>query len=219
MISNRALGVMVLPLAVGLSLAACSLNPKADPTRYYVLATLEGDPGMYAVAGLQGETPEQASLSSGPHLDVSIGVGPVTLPAYLARPRMATRVSDNELEYLEASRWAQPLDESLSHVVASNLRLLLWSERVVVHPWYSTRKPDYAVSVDVLRFERGSTGAVSMHARWSLSDAEGAVLASSPFERELPADGAAISAAVGAQSQLVAAMSREIADAVRRVAS
>ncbi len=215
---NRALTGLLPVLAVAVLATAC-LNPKADPTRYYVLATLSEDPGLYPAAGLAGDTEEQASLSSGPHLDISIGVGPITLPGYLSRTRMVTRRSDNELEYLEAERWAQPLEESLHYAVASDLGMLLWTDRVVVHPWYTASAPSYSVSVDITRFERGPDGTASLHSRWTVRDAEGMVLATEPFVRELPTGGESIGAAVNAQSELVAAMSREIADALRRVAS
>ena len=215
---NRALTGLLPVLAVSVLVSAC-LNPKADPTRYYVLATLSEDPGLYPAAGLVGDTEEQASLSSGPHMDISVGVGPITLPGYLSRTRMVTRQSDNEIDYLEAERWAQPLEESLRYAVASDLGMLLWTDRMVVHPWYTASAPSYSVSVDITRFERGPDGAASLHARWTVRDAEGAVLATEPFVREWPTGGDSIGAAVNAQSQLVAAMSRDIADALRRLAS
>jgi uncharacterized lipoprotein YmbA len=215
---NRALTGLLLVLAVSVLVSAC-LNPKADPTRYYVLATLSEDPGLYPAAGLVGDTEEQASLSSGPHMDISVGVGPITLPGYLSRTRMVTRRSDNELDYLETERWAQPLEESLHNVVASDLGMILWTDRMVLHPWYSTSAPSYSVSVDITRFERGPDGAAALHARWIVRDAEGEMLANEPFFMELPTGGESIGAAVNAQSELVAAMSRDIADALRRVAS
>jgi len=216
--SNRALTGLLPVLAVSVLVSAC-LNPKADPTRYYVLATLSEDPGLYPAAGLVGDTEEQASLSSGPHMDISVGVGPITLPGYLSRTRMVTRRSDNELDYLEAERWAQPLEESLRYGVASDLGMLLWTDRMVVHPWYTASAPSYSVSVDIARFERRSDGAATLAARWIVRDADGARLAADTFDRVLQADSASIATTVQAQSELVAAMSRAIADALRKAAS
>jgi hypothetical protein len=45
------------------------------------------------------------------------------------------------------------------------------------------------------------------------------VLAAESFNQAIAADSSSIAASVNAQSQLVAAMSRDIADALRRVAS
>lgn len=216
--SNRASRVVVMAVVSAGLLAAC-MNPKEDPTRYYTLAMFKVDPDLYAAAGLSGGTEEQASLSSGPHLDISVGVGPVTLPGYLRRTRMVTRQSDNEVKYLETERWAQPLEESLKYAMVGNLSTLLWSDRVISYPWYATAQPDYSVEVDISRFERRSDGAATIAARWIVRDADGARLAADTFDRVLPADSASIAATVQAQSELVAAMSRAIADALRKAAS
>lgn len=215
---NRALTGLLLVSAVSVLVSAC-LGPKADPTRYYVLAMIGGDPGLYDAAGLVGDTEEEASLSAGPHLDISVGVGPITMPGYLKRTRLVTRQSDNELKYLETERWAQPLEESLQYALAENLGSLLWTDDVVLHPWYKTRQPEYSVEVDVGRFEGRADGSAALVARWTVRDPDGALVVAGSFDRVLPADGASIANTVSAQSQLVAAMSREIADALRRVAS
>jgi uncharacterized lipoprotein YmbA len=215
---KRALPGLLGVLAVA-GLATACLGPKADPTRYYVLAMIGEDPGLYDAAGLVGDTEEQASLSGGPHLEISVGVGPITMPGYLKRSRMVTRESDSELTYLEIHRWAQPLGESLQYALVANLAMLLGSDEVIFHPWYKTREPDYSVEVDVARFERGHDGSASLTARWSIRDTEGAILAAESFNQELPADSAAVTTTVNAQSRLVAAMSRQIADALRNVGS
>ena len=219
MTRNRASRAMILAVAAGGLLAACSLNPKEDPTRYYTLAMLGENPGLYDAAGLVGDTEEEASLSAGPHLPISVGVGPITIPGYLTRMRMVTRQSDSEIKYLETARWAQPLAESLPYAIAGNLDLLLGSDDVVLHPWYRTRQPDYSVEVDIGRFDRGHDGSASIAARWNIRDPDGALLAADSFHQVLPADSTAIAATVEAQSRLVAAMSRQIADALRRVGS
>jgi hypothetical protein len=215
---NRALTGLLGVLAVA-GLATACLSPKADPTRYYVLAMIGGDPGLYDAAGLVGDTEEEASLSGGAHLEISVGVGPITIPGYLKRTRLVTRQSNNELRYLETERWAQPLEESLQYAIAANLGTLLWTDEVILHPWYNTRQPDYSVEVDVGRFESNEDGAAALVARWIVRDPDGVLLAAGTFDRVLPSDSTSIATTVEAQSQLVAAMSREIADALRRVGS
>ena len=124
MTRNRASRAMVLAVAAGGLLAACSLNPKEDPTRYYTLAMLGENPGLYDAAGLVGDTEEEASLSAGPHLPISVGVGPITIPGYLTRMRMVTRQSDSEIKYLETARWAPgaPSATQRMRCAASSLR-------------------------------------------------------------------------------------------------
>ncbi len=184
--SNHASRVVVMAVASAGLLAAC-LNPKEDPTRYYVLAMFKVDPDLYAAAGLTGETEEQASLSSGPHLDISVGVGPIKLPGYLKRTRMVTRESDSEIRYLETERWAQPLGESLQYAMVGNLSMLLWTEEVVFHPWYKTGEPDYSVEVDVGRFERAHDGSALLAARWTIRNTDGEVLAADSFKQVVAA--------------------------------
>jgi len=215
---NRASRVVVMAVVAAGLLAAC-MNPKEDPTRYYTLGMFKVDPDLYAAAGLSGETEEEASLSSGPHLDISVGVGPITMPGYLKRTRMVTRQSDSEIKYLETERWAQPLLESLQYALVGDLSMLLWTDQVILHPWYKTRQPAYAVELDIGRFERAHDGSASLAARWTIRDADGEVLAAESFEQAIAADSSSIAASVNAQSQLVAAMSRAIADALRKVAS
>ena len=78
-------------------LAACSLNPKEDPTRYYVLSSLMDEPGLLEAAGL----PAEGEAGSAIHLRV--GVRPVSFPSYLKRSRMVTRLASNELKYMETN--------------------------------------------------------------------------------------------------------------------
>lgn len=219
MTDNRAARGLMVAVAAGGLLAACSLNPKEDPTRYYTLAMLVEDSGLYDAAGLVGDTPDAALRSAGPPLEISVGVGPITIPGYLRRSRMVTRQSNSELKYLEVHRWAQPLGESLQYALVVNLTTLLGTEEVIFHPWYKTREPAYAVEVDIGRFERGADGSASLLARWVVRDPGGAVLVTDSFSRVLPAESAVIATTVEAQSRLVAAMSRQIADALRKLAS
>ena len=64
-----------------LVLSSCAKTP---PTRFYVLPALTGT--------------ETAALSSVVKPDLTIGVGPVTLPPYLDRPQIVTRASRAKLE-------------------------------------------------------------------------------------------------------------------------
>jgi len=70
-----------LPSVVLLVLSGFAKTP---PTRFYVLPVLTGA--------------ETAALSSGVKPDLTIGVGPVTLPPYLDRPQIVTRASRAKLE-------------------------------------------------------------------------------------------------------------------------
>lgn len=216
---NRASTVLVACVTAAGLLASCSLNPKEDPTRYYVLTSIPEDPGLYEAAGISGATLDEAAASAGPDVGYSIGVGPISLPAYLNRMRITTREATNELRFHETERWGQPLQEAIQYTIAENMVALLGTSGIVLHPWYATRAPDYSVSVDVVRFERDASGSVVLAAQCEVRDADGQVLAVVPFIETRPPSDATISGSVQAQSELIAQLSREVADVIRRVTS
>jgi uncharacterized lipoprotein YmbA len=162
---------------------------------------------------------EQAARSAGPVFEVRVGVGPVTFPAYLKRSRMASRVANNELDFLETERWAEPLEEAFAHTLAENVSVLLRTQDVMRHPWYATAQPEYSVRVDVARFERDGTGPAHLQGSWEVRDDTGATLVSEPMDISEPADDPTVAASVQAQSRAVARLSRQIADAIRRAGS
>ncbi|MDP2469996.1 MAG: PqiC family protein [Candidatus Palauibacterales bacterium] len=213
---NRTRGVRLLVVALvatGLT-AACSLNPKEDPTRYYTLASLLDGPDLLQSAGLNAEGEDGL-----PALDLQIGVGPISFPRYLERSRMVTRLADSELQYLETERWAEPLDEAFQRVLAANLSKILRTDDVIFHPWYSTVHPDYSVAVHVVRFERDPQGTAHLAARWELWGASGDLIATEGFRDVEPPDSPSISGSVQAQDRLLARLSRRIADEIRHSSS
>lgn len=213
--TQTALGAVLVASVV---LAACSLNPKEDPTRYYVLSSIGEDPSLFPAAGLTGSTPDEAIESAGPELDISLGVGPITLPPYLRRSRMVSREAGNELRFHETERWGEPIPEGVQYTLAENLGILATS-RVMLHPWYANRAPDFSVALDILRFERAANGVVSIASRWEIFDGEGNLVESGSFADERPPSGDSFSGSVSAQSAQLAALSREIAEALRQVGS
>jgi len=59
--SNRASRAVLTTVAVGF-LAACSLNPKEDPTRYYVLSNMADDASLLEATPM----PDGSMSSPGP---------------------------------------------------------------------------------------------------------------------------------------------------------
>lgn len=206
--------VVTLVIATSALLAGCSLNPKEDPTRYYVLSNAVDEPGLLEAAGLPADWKAQPRA-----VDLRVGIRPVSFPSYLKRSRMVTRLASNELKYMETERWGEPLEEAFHYALAVNLGVVLGTDDVILHPWYATEKPAYAVMVDVVRFERDQQGAAHLVVRWELRDAEGVIVTTDGFKAEEDADPASILASVQAQSRTVAALSRQIGDAIQKAAS
>jgi uncharacterized lipoprotein YmbA len=145
-------GVLALLGVCLLGLSGCASSP---PTRFYVLPSLT-----------DAETPPPAAPR-----DLTIGVGPVTLPPYLDRLQIVTRASRARLVLGEFDQWAASLQDSVPRVLAENLSLLIPTDRVLLHPWSRTTEPNYRVTVDVTQFDAGPSGEVVLAARWRILSA------------------------------------------------
>lgn len=192
-------------LAFGLtamSLASCA---GSEPSNYYLLSTLPAP-----------ETPIR-STSSG---QLAIGVGPVTLPAYLDRPQLVTRPSANRLDLAEFDRWAEPLQDMFSRTLVENLSALLATDLVYDLPRRPVPEPDYQVAVEVWRFDRDVGGEAELLARWTiLTGAETAalVIRKSLITEPVP-PGSGAEEVIAAMSRTVEMLSREIARDIEGIA-
>ena len=180
-------------------LAGCGSTP---PTRLYVLPTLT-DAAPPAAAGKR---------------ELTMGVGPVTLPPYLDRPQIVTRASRAKLSLGEYDQWAASLQESVTRVLAENLSLLIPTDRVMLHPWPRQPAVDYQVTVEVTQFDRTLAGEVVLAARWSLATADGPEVLLRTARLSAPAGGPEYEATVTAMSRTLEALSRDIAAALVTIA-
>jgi uncharacterized protein len=178
------------------ALGGCANSPA---TRLYVLVPLEG-------SGAAVETRE------GP----AVGLRRVELPDYLDRVEIVTRAGPNTLQVAEFDRWAAPLRESFSQVLAENLRSLIPTDRVAVFPWPQTMPIEYEVEVTVLRFDGALGGECALVARWQIvAKGERATVAKGT-SRHTASTGGDYESLVTAESRLVASLGRDIAAALRR---
>jgi uncharacterized lipoprotein YmbA len=163
-------------------------------------------------SGSRPTAPPAGDLGRGP----TIGVGPITLPRYLERINIVTR-RDAELEVAEYDRWGEPLSASLPRAIAADLSTALGTDRIVMFPWSISTTIDQQIVVDVLRFEATSGGDVVLEARWRVlgKDRQEAVLRYSLVHEAVGAAG--YPAIVAAMNRSVGKLSREIADAVKRL--
>lgn len=186
---------LALPAALAVVAGCVSLEPRPDPTRYYVLEPEASPPA-----------------STRPAVPV-LGVGPVRLPAYLDRPELVTRAGPARLEIATVERWAAPLDVLFARALAENLRAAVPAGEVVGEPWPVGAAPEWTVSVDVLRFEGEPDGTAVLEARWlvrrggALAD-QGSTIAR---ERRASSDTAGT---VVALSRTLGALARDVAAAV-----
>ena len=126
----------------------------SQPSHFYVLRAM-------APSSVSGLSDTKAS-------SLSFGLGPVTLPKYLDRPQIVTQAGGHEVELAEFHKWAEPLSENVSHVLAENLSVILSTDRIEQYPWRSTAPVDYQIVVDVLQFDGTRGGEAVLSARWRL---------------------------------------------------
>jgi uncharacterized lipoprotein YmbA len=186
---------VILVLALAVSLSACA--GKSASSKFYVLSPL----------------PQSKLSEAGAK---TIGVFPVAMPDYLDRPQIVTRVSENEIKLDEFSRWAEPLQENFYTVLVDNLSTLLNSERVIKTAQNLDVPVPLRVGVEVVQFDGVLGGDVVLNVRWGLFETEGkkVVLSKRSLFKE-PTSAATYEALVAAQSRAVAALSREIAEAIK----
>ena len=186
-----------------LVVAACA---ETQPSRFYMLSGM-GAPMSEAVD--EGER------------ELVIGLGPITLPRYLDRPQIVTRTSPNKMELAEFDKWAEPLGDVISRVMAENVSALLATRHVVILPQRRSRKTDYQVQIDVTQFDTEVSGKTVLVARWSVfrgrSD-EPLATQISKISNSItnPTDYESV---VAAMSQALGTLSRAIATAIRSESS
>jgi len=190
-------------VALWISFASCAaLAPRADPSSYYILSAVpEAD---FAAAK------NTAAIKA----NFSLGLGPIELPSYLDRQQIVTRSSTNRLSYAENDRWAAPLAESFSRVLAQNISHFLGPARVIQFPWQSNDAPNYQVKIEVLQFEADSDHEAWLTTRWSVIDRNKKILISQRSQLHRRAVSSSTEDSVKALSATLAVLSREIAKAL-----
>jgi len=187
--------VAVLLLALVICLSACA--GKSASSKFYVLSPLP----QSKLSGADGTT---------------IGVFPVSMPDYLDRPQIVTRVSENEIKLDEFSRWAEPLKESFYTALVDNLSTLLNHEKIIKTSHNLGTPTTLQVGVEVLQFDGALGGDVVLSVKWGLFGERGKnVLIAKRSSFKEPTGAATYEALVAAQSRAVAALSREIAEGIR----
>jgi len=173
---------------------------KSSPSKFYVLSALPH--------------PETTKKVAAAEQGVAIGVGPVSLPPYLDRPEIVTRSGGNKLHLAEFDRWAEPLRQNFTRVLAQNLSNLIPTDRAALYPWERSVPINYQVVVEVAHFEGSADGNGLLMARWSIFGADG--------KQELLAGQSSISESIGPPQDYeatVSAMSRSLADFSREIAA
>lgn len=180
-------------LATLLVLPAC-LGPRVDATRYFTL-------------------PAAGAAAAGSPI-ASVGIGPVSLPPYLSRPEVATRLGPEQIAYSANDRWAAPLDELAVRTLEEELRARLPAREVLRWPWPLGAPPAVSASVEFLRLEGDAAGGATLQARWTVTPAGRSPVTGesriheSGAQGDIPGSVAALGRALGALATDLAAAAR-----------
>jgi uncharacterized lipoprotein YmbA len=147
--------------------------------------------------------------------DVSVAVGPVSIPAVVDRPQIVVSIGPNQVRLDELNRWATPLQNNIARVIADNLTTQLGTPRVTVFPESTSVDADYRALIDVQRFDSIPGEAAILDALWvvrRMKDGKAERGRTTVRQSTMDKDYGALAAA---HSQAIGRLSQEIADAVR----
>ena len=196
-------------LGIFLSMSALSLvlgcSPSSRPVKFYLLQPMGKPEAHQAVM----QTPKP----------ILVGLGPVEIPAYLDRPQIVTGNAGAELQLAEYHRWAEPLRDTITRILAENLALFMVDAQVLTFPWNRTINPDIQVEVKLSRFHVDATGSCGLKADWTVFKRNKPVLMKS-FQTQVLVTGPAtdFDAKVAAQSEALGKLGKEIAVELKTVA-
>jgi uncharacterized lipoprotein YmbA len=177
------------------ALAALAAACTSTPSRFYTLSATA--------------TPSAASSN------LSIAVGPVSVPAAVDRPQIVVSTSANQVTVDDFNRWAAPLQDNLARVVAENLVALLGAPRVTLFPQTLGADVDYRVQIEIRNFESAPGKSASLDAVWTVRRAKDGKTETGRTSAREKVDGNDYEALAAAHSRGVARLSQDIAEAVR----
>lgn len=138
--------------------AGCSvLDPKPDYSRTYVLHALTA----------------KTAPAPPPDPTLMLAVFLPDLPDVLAGQQMVTRLNANEVNLDEFHRWAEPLDNGFSRVLAQDISLFSDSTHVAATPLPPGFGQHFEIYIKVLQFDGKTRGDVTLQAQWRMTGPEG----------------------------------------------
>lgn len=190
MMARTVSGVVLYVVAA--LIAACASSP---PSHFYTLS----------------RTPAPGAAQS----TLSVVVGPVAIPAVVDLPQIVVSTGPNQVTIDEYNRWASPLSNNISRVVAENLVDLLGTPRVSLFQQSLNADADFRVAIEVQSFESAPGEAATLNAVWIVRrtrDGKGETGRTTIRE---PTGEKGYDALAAAHSRALSRMSQDIAGAVR----
>ena len=186
-----------------LFLGGC-MGQVSAPTRFYMLKPIAGSEMKLKFAARDRY--------------VIVGIAPIEFPAYLDRPQFILQKGKNEYRLAEFDNWAEPLRNNFERVFFENLNILLNDLPVAVVGQASSLDIDYQLRMAVIRMESDQKGQVTLDAGWIILGDDGRKLVLAKVSRNREQSGSEeYGEIVAAQSRALEALSREVAEAVKKL--
>jgi hypothetical protein len=178
--------------AVAVILAGCASAP---PTNFYTLS--------------------RTTIPAAPAASLSVVVGPVSIPAIVDLPQIVVSTGANQVKLDEFNRWASPLQNNISRVVAENLVALLGTPRVSLFQQSLNAEADFRVAIEIQSFESSPGDAAMLNAVWIVRRIrDGKAQTGRTTVRE-PTAAAGYDALAAAHSRALARLSQDLAGAIQ----
>lgn len=190
----------LLLLAMMLPLSACIFG-KSTPAQFFMLEPLHASEGVN---------------KSGENENRIIALAPIRIPQYVDRPQMVVSTDTNSYRLSETNRWAERLDDNIARVLAQDLTVLVPADLVLLNASSQAKQARYKVWVNLLEFHVDPAGQAELTAQWRISRNEDSVLGKQSAFQEA-ASTTDYHAMAGALNQCLHRLSREIAEALRKL--
>ena len=147
--------------------------------------------------------------------NLSVVVGPVSVPAVVDRPQIVVTTGPNQVRLEEFNRWASPLQNSIARVVAENLVAMLGTPRVTLSAQALSADADYRAAIEVQSFESVPGDVAVLDALWTVRRTKDGKSETGRTTAREAMQEKSYEALAAAHSRALARLSRDIADAVR----
>jgi uncharacterized lipoprotein YmbA len=164
---------------------------------------------------VQYYTLSAAGAPSAAPSNLSVAIGPVSVPAVVDRPQFVITKGANQVALDEFNQWASPLQNNISRVVAENLVALLGTQRVTLSSQTLGGDAAYRAGIDVQRFESMPVEGAVLDAVWTVRRSHDGVAQTGRTTVREAATEAGYAALAAAHSRAIARLSQDIANSVR----
>jgi uncharacterized protein len=146
---------------------------------------------------------------------LSVVVGPVSIPAIVDQPQIVVSTGPNQVSLDEFNRWASPLQNNISRVVAENLVAILGTPRVSLFQQSLNADADYRVAIEVQSFESAPGDAATLNAVWVVRRIKDGKAETGRTTVREPVQEKSFDALAAAHSRALARLSQDIVDVIR----